>query len=72
MIPTARIVQSTGSGIVAKSASPNDIADAMVAMLNADCREMMEAALKAHLTYNWDVEAERLLGFVNKLEKRNV
>lgn len=71
MIPTARIVESTGSGIVAKSAAPIDIAEAMEKMLIADTNDMMEASLKAHSTYNWEVEAERLMNFINKLEKRN-
>jgi len=72
MIPTARIVESTGSGIVAKSASPNDIAASMESILYADTSKMAEAALKAHSTYNWDVEAERLLDFINNLDKRDV
>lgn len=72
MIPTAKIVQYTGAGIVAKSASPDDIADAIITFLQSESKSMSQASSAAHMTYNWDEEEKKLLNFLNNFEKRHV
>ncbi len=66
--PMARIIEETGAGIVADCSSPESLADVIININDYPLREMSENGIAAFRDkYNWDVDADNLIKFVNRL-----
>ncbi len=65
--PMARIIEETGAGIIADCSSPESLASAILNINNNPLNEMSELGMAAFRDkYNWDVDAENLVNFVNR------
>ncbi len=66
-MPMARIIEETGAGIIADCSSPESLAGTILNINNYRLNEMSENGITAFGNkYNWDVDAENLVNFVNR------
>ncbi len=66
MIPTQKIIVSTNSGNTYDLSTPETVRDAIIDYLSRDLVKYSENSASAFKMYNWSIDKERLINFVNK------